>query len=272
VTNQNLEGPGGELPVRIYRPSLDPDLPVIVFFHGGGWVLCDLDSHDGLCRLTANAVGAVVVSVGYRLAPEHPYPAAPEDCYAATEWVSRHGEELGVDVGRLAVMGDSAGANLAAVVALMARDRGGPAIAYQCLIYPVTDYDFDTASYRDNATGYYLTATAMQWYWDQYVAPEQRNDPYVSPLRAPDLSGLPATYLITAQFDPLRDEGGAYAARLAEAGVPVQTKVYDGAFHGFFSMGTALPVGKLANTEAFAALGLALSGKPQSDDAASLVS
>jgi acetyl esterase len=262
VVDRVLAGPAGELPVRIYRPSPEPDLPVIVFFHGGGWVLCDLDSHDPVCRLTANEVGAVVVSVDYRLAPEHRYPAAPEDCYFATEWVSAHASELGVDPNRLAVMGDSAGGNLAAVVALMARDRGGPAVAFQSLIYPVADHDFETASYRENATDYFLTTAGMKYYWDHYVAPEQRVDAYVSPLRAPDLSGLPPAHVITAQYDPLRDEGMAYAARLAAAGVPVQAKIYDDAFHGFFNMGGALPIARLANAEVFAVLREALLASP----------
>jgi acetyl esterase len=259
VADREIPGPAGPLPIRIYRPSEEAGLPVIVFFHGGGWVLCDLDSHDGICRLIANGSGAVVVSVDYRLAPEHVYPAAVDDAYAATVWVSEHADELQVDADRLAVMGDSAGGNLAAAVALMARDRSGPRIAFQSLLYPVIDHDFTTSSYEQFATDYFLTSAAMQWYWDQYVAEGQRDEPYVSPIHAADLSGLPATHLLTAECDPLRDEGMAYAARLAEAGVPVESKVYEGAFHGFFGMAAALSSARAANADAIEALRKGLS-------------
>jgi acetyl esterase len=260
VENRKIPGPNGEIGVRIYRPDARPKQPVLVYFHGGGFVLCDLDTHDGTCRSLANGAGCTVVSVDYRLAPEHRFPAAPEDCYAATRWVAERGaSELGVDTSRLAIGGDSAGGNLTAVVAQMARDRRGPKLAYQLLIYPVTDARFDTPSYRDNAEGYFLTTSAMKWFWKQYLADAAEADnPYASPLRAKDLGGLPPGLCITAEFDPLRDEGEAYAAKLRKAGVPVATSRYDGMFHGFFGMGALLDKGKQAVAEAAAGLKKAL--------------
>jgi acetyl esterase len=257
VDDRVVPGPQGDIPVRVYRPQPlggDP-LPVVVYFHGGGWVICDLDTHDGTCRAMANGVGAVVVSIDYRLAPEHKFPAAAEDAYAATKWVSDHADELGADPERLAVAGDSAGGNLAAVVPLMARDRGGPPIRFQLLIYPVTDYSFDTLSYRDNAEGYFLHRVHMEWYWQQYIASEEEGaNPYASPLRVEDPTGLPAGMVITAEFDPLRDEGEAYGRKLVGAGVPFDARRYDGMFHGFFSMGAFLDGAKQATDDAHAAL------------------
>jgi acetyl esterase len=241
VVDRTIERPGGPLGVRIYRPDRSATLPVLVFFHGGGWVLCDLDSHDPVCRALANQVGCVVVSVDYRRAPESRYPAAVEDAYAATRWVARHADELGVDPDRLVVMGDSAGGNLAAAVALMARDRGGPRIAYQVLVYPITDHDFHTGSYRDFGVDHYLTTAAMRWYWDQYApALADRNQPYLSPLRADDLLALPPALIVTAECDPLRDEALAYALRLREAGTAVEQTTYEGMFHGFFTLTATL--------------------------------
>jgi acetyl esterase len=255
VENRRIPGPSGEIPVRLYRPESRDPLPVLVYFHGGGFVLCDLDTHDGPCRSLANAAGCAVVSVDYRLAPEHRFPAAPEDCYAATRWVAECGRELGVDPARIAVGGDSAGGNLTAVVAQMARDRRGPRLAFQLLVYPVADARFDTASYRDNAEGYFLTANMMKWFWRKYLAdPADAENPYASPLRAKDLAGLPPGLCITAEFDPLRDEGEAYAARLREAGVRVATSRYDGMFHGFFGMGALIDQGRTAVAEAASAL------------------
>jgi len=256
VVDREVAGPAGPVPVRIYTPQAEGPHPAVVFFHGGGWVIGNLDTHDGTARKLANAAGAVVVSVDYRLAPEHPYPAAAEDCYAATCWVAEHGPaELSMAPGRLAVAGDSAGGNLAAVVALMARDRGGPALAFQLLVYPVTDPDFERASYRENAEGYLLTRDVMQWFWDQYV-PEstRRHDPYAAPLRAPDLSGLPPALVVTAEYDPLRDEGEAYARRLEEAGVRVRCRHYPGMIHGFLSFADVVDQGKEAVAEAGTAL------------------
>ncbi len=256
VYDRTIPGPDGDVPVRVYRPVEGGDpLPVVVYFHGGGWVICDLDTHDGTCRALANGVNAVVVSVDYRLAPEHKFPAAAEDAYEVTSWVAAHADELGVEPSRLAVAGDSAGGNLAAVVALMARDRGGPAITFQLLVYPVTNHSFDTDSYRENADGYFLHRASMEWYWRQYLADERDGaNPFASPLRVEDARGLPPGMVITAEFDPLRDEGEAYGRKLAEAGVPFDVRRYDGVFHGFFSMVAFLDGAKQATADAHAAL------------------
>ncbi len=250
-----IPGPTGEIPVRLYAPEADGPLPVLVYFHGGGFVIGDLDTHDGTCRELARGAECMVVSVDYRLAPEHPFPAAPEDCYAATTWLSEHAADWGGDPARLAVGGDSAGGNLAAVVALMARNRGGPALRHQLLIYPVTDCGFATASYRENADGYMLTRPLMEWFWNHYLAdPDAGSNELASPLRAPNLADLPEATVITAEFDPLRDEGEAYAQRLSEAGVKTQLTRYDGVFHGFFGMGAAIDKATQAVDEACAAL------------------
>jgi acetyl esterase len=263
IENRTIPGPAGapEIPVRIYWPVGDAAarLPIIVFFHGGGWVICNLDTHDGLSRALSAEVGAIVVSVDYRLAPENRFPAAAEDAYGATAWAAAHARELGGDADRLAVAGDSAGGNLAAVAALMARDRGGPRLRFQLLIYPVIDSACDTLSYRDNAEGYFLTAAQMRWYWDQYIGEGDRAHPYASPLRAPDLSHLPPAHVVTAEFDPLRDEAEAYAERLRSAGGTATVRRYEGMFHGFFSMGMLLEAARRASDEAFAALRAALS-------------
>jgi acetyl esterase len=213
-----------------------------VYLHGGGWVLGDLDAYDGLCRTLAAKLRCVVVSVDYRLAPEHRFPNAPEDCYAAARWVAENAASLGIDPGSIAVGGDSAGGNLAAVVALMARDRGGPRIAYQILVYPVTERSFDTGSYRDNGADYFLTTDMMIHFWKEYLSGEDdAASPYASPLRAKDLKGLPPALVITAEFDPLRDEGETYAKRLEQAGVPVRVSRYDGMIHGFYAMPSVFP-------------------------------
>jgi acetyl esterase len=251
VTNRAIPGPAGEIPVRIYTPDGTPPFPAVVYFHGGGWVIGSLDSHDGTCRDLANGAGAVVVSVDYRLAPEHKFPAGPEDAYAATKWVADNAASLGVDAKRIAIGGDSAGGNLTAVVALMARDRGGPPLVFQVLVYPATDAALDTRSYDENAEGYFLTRKAMEWFWGHYLptAADGAN-PYASPLRATSLKALPPALVITAEFDPLRDEGEAYARKLEEAGVHVRLKRYDGMIHGFFGMGRVLDQGKQAMAEA----------------------
>ncbi|MEN8159131.1 MAG: alpha/beta hydrolase, partial [Myxococcota bacterium] len=234
-------------------------LPALVYFHGGGWVIGSIDTHDGSCRDLANRIGCVVVSVDYRLAPENPYPAAAEDCYAATKWVSENAAAVGVDPGRIAIGGDSAGGNLTAAVALMARDRGAPALRHQLLVYPVTDADFSRPSYRENAEGYLLTTKAMEWFWGHYVPdPARRQDAYAAPLRAPDLSGLPPAFVLTAEYDPLRDEGEALAARLEQAGVPTRLTRYEGAIHGFFAMGLLAEVARRAVDDAVAELRQAL--------------
>jgi acetyl esterase len=255
VEDRSIPGPGGEIPVRVYRPDGAEPKPVIVYYHGGGWVIGGLSTHDGGCRAFANAVDAVVISVDYRLAPEHPFPAPVEDALAALAWVSEHADELGGDPARIAVAGDSAGGNLAAVVAQIARDTGGPAVCFQLLIYPVTDYEFDSISMNDNAEGYLLSRAAMQWFYSHYLTdPAEGANPLVSPVRASDLSGLPPAYVITAEFDPLRDQGVAYAIAMRSAGTPVAGRTYEGMFHGFLSMIEWVEAGKVAFDDAVAAL------------------
>jgi acetyl esterase len=237
VEDRRIPGPAGEIPVRIYTPQAEGPLPALVYFHGGGWVIGTFETHDAVCRHLAKESPAIVVAIDYRLAPEHKFPAAAEDCYAATLWVAENGRSIGADPRRIAVGGDSAGGNLAAVVSLMARDRGRPKIGFQLLVYPVIDHDFETASYRENAEGYLLTKDSMVWFWNHYLTgPNDAENPYASPLRAKSLSGLPPAMIVTAEFDPLRDEGEAYADRLRRAGVPVKMKRYEGLIHGFFSM------------------------------------
>jgi acetyl esterase len=246
IENRRIPGPAAEIPLRIYWPETPPR-GLVAFFHGGGFVLCSLDSHDELCRLLCRGSESIVVSVDYRLAPEHKYPAAADDCYAALAWCAAHARELGADPARIAVAGDSAGGNLAAVTALRARDLGGPAIRHQALIYPVTDCAFDTASYRDNAEGYFLTAATMRWFWGHYLeSPAQAGEPYASPARASDLGGLPDATIVTAEFDPLRDEGEDYARALAAAGVGTLLRRYDGMIHGFVSMAEVFEDGRAA--------------------------
>ncbi|MEE2663982.1 MAG: alpha/beta hydrolase [Myxococcota bacterium] len=247
IENRGIPGPAGELPVRIYTPDGAGPFPLLMFFHGGGFVVCDLDSHDALARSLCRGAGAVVVSVDYRLAPEAKFPAAPEDCHAATRWAVDNAASIGADGARVAVAGDSAGGNLAAVVAQLAKQRGGPALAHQLLIYPVTAHDFTTPSYEENAEGYFLTRDMMQWFWHHYLErAEDGQDPLAAPLRAKDLSGLPPATVVTAEYDPLRDEGEAYARRLDEAGVPTQAVRYDGVIHGFVSMYEQIDKGREA--------------------------
>jgi len=258
VENRSVPGPDGPVPVRIYWPQTAPPapLPALVYFHGGGWVICDLDTHDPTCRAITNNVGCVVMSVDYWLAPEHKFPAAAEDAYTATLWAAGNATDLGVDATRIAVGGDSSGGNLTAAVALMARDRHAPELVFQLMVYPVTDIvAMDTPSHRDNGEGYFLTTAAMEWYRRQYLTDlSEASHPYASPLHADDLSGLPPALVITAELDPLRDEGEAYASRLRASGVPAVASRYDGVFHGFFSLGTLLDAAKQANEEAYAAL------------------
>jgi acetyl esterase len=227
----------GGVPVRVYRPSSDPDLPIFVVFHGGGWVIGSVEQYDGIARWLANASGAVVVSVDYRLAPEHPYPAPLDDCWQALQWTASHAADIGGDGTRIAVGGDSAGGNLAAVCALLARDAGGPALALQVLVYPVCDIDFETASYAANGEGYLLDTDQMHWFFDCYTAGHvDPADWHVSPLHAPDLGGVAPAVILTAEYDPLRDEGEAYADRLRAAGVAVEYRCFEGLIHSFFGL------------------------------------
>jgi acetyl esterase len=234
-------GSGGAIPLRLYRPLgtfAKSALPGLVFFHGGGWVIGDLESHDPLCRHLANASGCTVVSVDYRLAPEHKFPAAVEDCLAATEWVAETGASLGIDSERLAVGGDSAGGNLAAVTSLLARDRGSPPLRYQLLLYPPLDFAGKHPSRSRFAEGYLLTRATMRWFSEHYLRrPEDAASWSASPLQAADLAGLPPAFVLTAGFDPLCDEGVAYAERLRQHGVAVNHRHVPDQIHGFLLMG-----------------------------------
>jgi acetyl esterase len=238
IEDRTIPGPEGDIPIRIYTPDTSEPRPALVYFHGGGWVVCNLDTHDVMCRAIANRAGAVVVSVDYRLAPEHKFPAAVTDCYAATSWVAQHAAELGVDRSRIAVGGDSAGGNLATVVSLISRDRNDPKLALQVMVYPVTDLSsFDTGSYREFASGYFLSAAEMAWFRAHYLrSMEDAIHPHASPLLAEDLRKLPPALILTAECDPLRDEAEAYADRLRSAGVAVELSRYPGMVHPFFSM------------------------------------
>lgn len=229
------------VPIRVYRPREDTSLPCLVYYHGGGWVIGDLDTGDSVCRLLADQAGCVVVATDYRLAPEHPWPAGLEDCYAVLEWVHANADALGVDAERLAVGGESAGGNLAACVALKAKAESGPALVHQLLVCAVTDTAFDTPSYRANGEGYLLSKSTMEWFLGHYVpAGQDRFDPMIAPLHTDDVSALPAATVITAEFDPLRDEGEAYASKLENGGIDVTYKCYDGMMHEFFAMSDLL--------------------------------
>lgn len=255
IENRTIPGPAGEIPVRVYTPEGRGPFPVLVFFHGGGWVICNLDTHDGHCRSLANRAGCVVVSVDYRLAPEHKFPAALEDCYAATRWVVEHAGEVNGDPKRIALGGDSAGGNLTAVVAQMARDQGGPEVLFQLLVYPATNFRAETASIKENSEGYLLTRADMDWFKNHYLnSKDDELNPLASPMLAADLRGLPPALIITAEYDPLRDEGEQYGYKLREAGVPTTISRYDGMIHGFFGMSNIIDKAKLAVDEAAQAL------------------
>ncbi|WP_436344888.1 alpha/beta hydrolase [Natronorubrum sp. FCH18a] len=247
VEDRTIDGPDGEVPIRIYDPGTvgdasagtdaDGGRPLILHFHGGGWVIGSIETHDNTCRKLANDSGYPVVSVDYRLAPEHPFPAGLEDCYAALEWAVDAAPDLAADPDRIVLAGDSAGGNLAAATALLSRDRGGPEIAYQLLVYPGTGDATETDAYEENGEGYVLSADDMSWFREQYLAREiDRGNVYAWPRLANDLSGLPPATVLTAGFDPLRDDGAAYAKRLEDAGVPVIYRNYDDMVHGFFGM------------------------------------
>jgi acetyl esterase len=249
IENRTVPGAAGEIGARVYRPATEGPHPTVVFFHGGGWVIGDLDTHDDHARLLCRDVDAVVLSVDYRLAPETPFPGAYEDCLAATLWAVEHADGLGGDPGRVAVAGDSAGGNLSAAVTIGAR-QAGVRLAGQLLLYPAVDFlDTDEHPSRvQNAEGFFLTASDMAWFGDHYVPdPARRSDPYASVLRGPDLSGLPPAIVATAEYDPLRDEGEAYAAALDKAGVPVTVRRFDGLIHGFFGLPHVSPACAEAN-------------------------
>jgi acetyl esterase len=254
VSNRSIEGPAGQIPVRIYRPVGEGPFGVLCFFHGGGFVLGDLNTHDGVCRQLAADANCVVVAVDYRLAPEHPFPAAVEDCDAALRWVAANAAALGGDANRLAVGGESAGGNLSAVIAQRMRNTGGPALAAQLLVYPACRVTGEpTASMLANGEGYFLTTADMEWFMGCYLpdaAAAATTD--VSPALAEDLSGLPPALVITAEFDPLCDDGEAYAAALQKAGVDVTTTRYDGAIHGFWNFFSLLTLGRAAMDESSA--------------------
>lgn len=235
VEDRDIDGPRGPIRLRVYRPEGAEGRPLTVFFHGSGFTMCNLETHDAICRQICRRAGTIVVSVDYRLAPENPYPAGPEDCWAATVWADAHRAELGVGQGPLAVCGDSAGGTMATLVAMRASREGGPPLAAQILIYPVTEhYSAQHPSYEERGAGFGMTREDMHFFWDQYLPDVSLADrPEVSPARAPDLSGLPRSYFVTAEYDVLRDEGAAYARRLAEAGVPVTVRHYPTLNHGF---------------------------------------
>jgi len=254
VQSTSIPGPAGEIPARIYTPKTLRQIgglaPALVFFHGGGWVIGDLDTHDVVCRALADDGQLIVISVDYRLAPEHKFPAAIDDATAATKWVADHAAQLGIDAARISVGGDSAGGNLAAVVAIAARDHGGPKLAGQVLVYPATDFAMTHPSHSEPETSVLLTHSVIRWFRDHYLNGAHETDDWrASPARVKDLAGLPPAIVITAGADPLRDEGDEYARRLAAAGVAVQHRNFPGQFHGFFTMGKLLPQANVAIAE-----------------------
>jgi acetyl esterase len=254
VADRRVPGLVGEIPVRVYTPAPGSGLPGLIYFRGGGFVLGTLDSSDRTCRDLAHLSGRVVVSVDYRLAPEHPFPAAVDDAYAATKYVVEHASEFGIDAGQVAIGGESAGGNLATVTALRSLGSGGPALAFQLLVYPLVDFADDSPSMREFATGHFITSDALLYFERHYLGNVQnRQHPEASPLTA-DLRGLPPAFVITAECDPLRDQGEAYAHKLAQAGVPVTTKRYDGMIHPFVSLAGIIDGGRAALTDAAAAL------------------
>ena len=254
VRDVHAPGPGGPVRVRLFRPAAAGILPLVAYAHGGGWVLGSLDSFDTLCRALANASGALVASIEYRLAPEHPFPAAAEDVRAAVRWLAANAVALGADAARIAIAGDSAGGNLAAVTARRLRDEGGPPLRMQALIYPVCDSGLNTPSYRENGSGFGLSAESMRRFWELYLDGADGRDPDASPLRAADLTGVPPAYVVTVSRDVLRDEGEAYANALERAGVPVTLRRYDGPVHGFFRWLARTELSRRAVGEVAAAL------------------
>jgi acetyl esterase len=256
-----VPGSSGPIPVRLFVPRGDGPLPLLAYAHGGGWVLGTIDGFDPLCRALANAAGAIVASIGYRLAPEHPFPAAADDVRAAVRWLAANAGDLGADPGRLAIGGDSAGGNLAAVTARRLRDAGGPALRFQLLVYPVTDAALNYPSYRENTVGFGLSAESMKRYWELYLDGADGFQPDASPLRAGDLAGLPPAYVLTLKHDVLRDEGEAYARALEAAGVPVTLTRCDGGVHGFFRWLAKAELARRAVAAAGAAVRAGLDGE-----------
>jgi acetyl esterase len=267
IEDGELLGPGGRLRTRIYVPqvlSSDP-APGIVYFHGGGGIFGSIDTHEGICRMLANESGCKVIAVGYRQAPEHKFPAALDDAYAATEWVVEQAARLGLDPQRIAVGGDSAGGNLAAVVCQRARQENGPRIALQVLFCPFLDLNTSTVSWQIFEKGYFLNKATVDWMLGHYCAADMdRADPRISPLRASDLAGLPQAHIHTAEFDPLRDDGEAYASRLKRAGVGVRYTCHSGMIHHFFGMAGVIPYARIAMKAAGSAIKQSLSLSPQS--------
>ena len=291
VTDLTIPGPGGPQRIRIYEPSSSdedhargasvdgdarehgsgesftstgdgtvPGRPALVYFFGGGWTLGNLETCDAVCRALANAAGIVTISVEYRLAPENPFPAAVDDCYAGLVWVAENAARIGVDPARLAVGGDSAGGNLAAAVTLLSRDEGGPQVRHQLLVYPNTDYQWDPQALRAYEDPLLFNRFSVEWYWRHYLTEEKDGlNPLVSPLRAESLAGLPDATVITAEYDPLRDQAEEYARRLREDGAAVELRRYDGMVHGFFAMFGAFTLGREAIDYAAARLATALS-------------
>jgi acetyl esterase len=250
VEDRTIPGPEVDIPIRVYYPkdATSNNNPALVFYHGGGWVVGNIESHDNICRALTNLANCVTISVDYRLAPEHKFPAAVVDSYAAVQYVSDHAEDFRIDRSRIAVGGDSAGGNLAAVVSNLAKEKKTPAICFQLLLYPSTNLGGEpTVSMKENAEGYFLTKGTMEWFRDCYLTSEQdKQNPLLSPYLNEELSGLPPALVITAEYDPLRDEGEAYAKKLAQAGVEVETVRYDGTVHGFISMAVVIDLGKAA--------------------------
>jgi acetyl esterase len=249
VEDRTIQGPESDIPVRIYYPKENQELyPALVYYHGGGWVVGNIDSHDNVCRALTNLANCVTISVDYRLAPEHKFPAAVDDSFAAAQYVYEHAEDFQIDRSRIAVGGDSAGGNLAAVVSNLAKDHNSPPICFQLLLYPSTNVGGEpTVSMKENAEGYFLTKGTMEWFRDCYLnGEEDKQNPLVSPILYKDFTGLPPALVITAEYDPLRDEGEEYAVKLADAGVEVETVRFDGAIHGFISMAAVIDQGKYA--------------------------
>ena len=259
IENQIIQSSDAEIPIRIYYPDGEGPFGTLLYFHGGGWVIGDLDTGDAVCREMSTLANVVVVSVDYRMAPEAIYPAAVDDSYAALEWVGKNKVLLkGND--KIGVTGESAGGNLSAAVALKTRDLNGPVVDFQCLVYPVTDCDLSRQSYIDNGSGYMLEVESMKWFWDTYCPDEKKRlEPYASPIREKNLESLPKALVVTAEFDPLKDEGEAYANALESSGIDVTYKCYDGMIHDFFSTAAAFPSSRTGFLETVEAIKTELS-------------